>query len=376
MDEQARDFLADMLRIYSPSGKEAQLAGFLKDSMEQKLGFRNVRTDVVGDVMGEIGSGSPVVLLCGHMDTVPDKQQVKVNSGLLCGRGAVDAKGSLASMMLAASRLADQHCGKILVAAVVDEEGSGTGVKEVAKHLSGVDYAVFGEPSGIENITIGYKGRIMLRVTCRTSSVHASAPWMSVNAVEKGFEIWRIIKDYASKHEVQGDRYSSLTACLTEIRGGSAHNVLPGECEFTVDIRVPTRMSTKQTIGELEGVIKSFETDINFPKVDVKVEDVMEPFETDRRSILIRALSRAILETLNRKPMLVRKTGTGDMNHLGRVLKIPVVSYGPGNPHLSHTRKECLELPDYFASIEICKRAILNLNKFHNQQNSSLFPNV
>ena len=47
------------------------------------------------------------------------------------------------------------------------------------------DFAIFGEPSGIEKITIGYKGRLSLKIICNTPSVHASAPWMSKNAIEE-----------------------------------------------------------------------------------------------------------------------------------------------------------------------------------------------
>ena len=98
------DLLRKMLEIYSPSGKEEELALFLKEKMT-KLGFRNVRSDRVGNVFGEWGNGSPTILLCGHMDTVPGYLPVKVEENKIFGRGAVDAKSSLAAMILGPPKL-------------------------------------------------------------------------------------------------------------------------------------------------------------------------------------------------------------------------------------------------------------------------------
>ncbi|MEM2914815.1 MAG: acetylornithine deacetylase, partial [Candidatus Bathyarchaeia archaeon] len=67
--ESSVQMLQEMLEIYSPSGKEQKISAYLKDKLTE-VGFKNVRNDKVGNVYGEIGSGSPSILLCGHMDTV------------------------------------------------------------------------------------------------------------------------------------------------------------------------------------------------------------------------------------------------------------------------------------------------------------------
>ncbi len=75
------DFLIKMLEYYSPSGHELELGAHLSDSMKDHMGLKNVRIDSVGNVLGEIGSGSPVLLLCGHMDTVPGQQSISLSDG-------------------------------------------------------------------------------------------------------------------------------------------------------------------------------------------------------------------------------------------------------------------------------------------------------
>ena len=67
------------------------------------------------------------------------------------------------------------------------------------------------------------------------------------------------------------------------------------------------------------------------------------------------------------KPQFVHKTGTGDMNVLGSSLQIPVVTYGPGNPHLSHTSDENISIDEFLMSIEIYKTAITNLIHLYDQ---------
>jgi LysW-gamma-L-lysine carboxypeptidase len=75
-NDYAVDLLTRIVKIYSPSGKEEEISLFLADEMT-KLGFR-VHRDKIGNVIGEVGEGSPVILLCGHMDTVEGIIPVRV----------------------------------------------------------------------------------------------------------------------------------------------------------------------------------------------------------------------------------------------------------------------------------------------------------
>ena len=101
MNDSAIELLVKALEIYSPSGKESEISSYLATEMT-KRGFR-VWTDDVGNVIGEIGQGKPVILLCGHMDTVEGYIPVRLENNKLYGRGAVDAKASLVAMIVAAS---------------------------------------------------------------------------------------------------------------------------------------------------------------------------------------------------------------------------------------------------------------------------------
>jgi LysW-gamma-L-lysine carboxypeptidase len=254
----AIDLLADMLRIYTPSLQEAPLAEYLAERMAGDFGFKNVRIDEVNNVTGEVGSGSPTILLSGHMDTVPGNQPVKITKDSIHGRGACDAKASLASMVAAASDLSTRpDMGKVIVAGVSDEEGNGLGTRALLDSGIDADYAIFGEPSGIDNVTIGYKGRLGFTLTCGAPSLHASAPWLSQNAIESIYEVWRAVKTYAAE-QAGKNQYSSVTASLTGIHGGSSHNTTPEKCSAAIDMRIPPQLSagksdnTSYPAGEAE----------------------------------------------------------------------------------------------------------------------------
>ena len=360
MSDYAVSLLTQMLKIYSPSGKEEEISNLLAEEMES-LGFR-VRKDDVGNVIGEIGQGKPVVLLCGHMDTVEGYIPVRVENNKLYGRGAVDAKAPLAAMIVAASTFVKESFpGKILVVGVVDEEGAGTGIKHFINNGIQPDYAIFGEPSGIGKIVFGYKGIVNFKITCETPSGHSAAPWLFDNAIEKAMEIWRQIRKLHLREEKLKSRFYSITSCLTKINGGNASSMIPSKCDIYIQLRIPPQFTPEQIFNEVERKVERYQATNPKVSVKVKLEDVTSAFEADRRSVLVRALAWAIRKTTLNYASFSRKTGTGDMNILGNALKIPVVTYGPGDSRLDHTPNEHIDLQEYLVSIQVYRKALVKL---------------
>lgn len=360
MTDYAVRLLKSMLEIYSPSGKEEEISGFIAEEM-RKLGFR-VRQDRVGNVIGELGEGKPVILLCGHMDTVEGYIPVRVEKNVLYGRGAVDAKASLAAMIVAASTFVKEEVpGKIFVVGVVDEEGSGRGIKNLIKDGINPDYAIFGEPSGIGKIVFGYKGAMNIKITCETLSGHSAAPWLFDNAIEKAMDIWRQIRKIHLPGEKLRSRFYSITSCLTKINGGEVSSMIPSKCDMWLQLRIPPQFTPQQILNEVKKKVERYQ--VTSPKGTVTVEmvDSTDPFEADRRSVLVRALAWAIRKTTLNYASLSRKTGTGDMNVLGNALKIPVITYGPGDSRLDHTPNEHTEIKEYVDSIQVYRKTIMKL---------------
>ncbi len=372
MNEQAVRFLTNLLGIYSPSGKEQDIANFLALEMKN-MGFE-VGIDTIGNVIGVVGDGEPVILLCGHMDTVAGHMPLRIEEGKIYARGAVDAKGPLAAMVMAAVAASKDpnFKGKILIASVVEEEATSKGVRHLITQGIEADYAVFGEPSGVENITVGYKGQIQLKIVVKTETGHASTPWLYDNALEKAYELWEKIKSACAFPSIdpQETPFTSITVCLVKMVGGEGNSVIPFEAEMMLDVRVPIQFTTAQVYDKMMKIIGNYQN--ANPEVNIKasVQDTVEPFEANKSSPLVHVISSSVRKVLNRPATLLRKTGTGDMNLLGKAMNLPIVTYGPGDSHLDHTVDEHIEIQEYLNAIAVYKETILKLAELHNKNNS------
>ena len=369
-EEQAVRFLTNLLGIYSPSGKEQAAANFIATEMK-KMGFE-VGIDSIGNVIGVIGKGEPLIMLCGHMDTVAGHMPLRLEEGKIYARGAVDAKGPLAAMIMAAASAGKdpRFKGKIIMVSVVEEEATSKGVRHLITQGIKADYAVFGEPSGVENITIGYKGQIKLKIVVKTETGHASTPWLYDNALEKAYELWERIRAACTfpSIEPQETPFTAITVCLVRMVGGRGNSVIPYEAEMDLDIRVPIQYTTSQVYDKLMKIIEAYQK--NNPKVTIKttIIDTVEPFEASKATPIVNVLASSVRKVLNKPATLLRKTGTGDMNILGKAMQLPIVTYGPGDAHLDHTPDEHIKISEYLQAIEIYKDFLLKLSEVHNNK--------
>jgi len=357
--------LEKVLRLYTPSLGEKPLADFLADKCDD-LSFDDIRIDEVGNLIASKGSGLPRILLCGHMDTVPGKIKVRKEGDWLYGRGASDAKAPLMAMLFAAASI-QNNSGTVIFVGAVDEEGNATGIKNLVKSKLDIDYAVFGEPSGIKQVTIAYKGRIAINLKINVgNSSHASAPWLSKNAIEESLIFTTELKKVLESGQENKKKGMLLTATVTEIKGGTSHNVTPKECDVIMDIRIPVDMNCKMIEEKISTLVQEISKK---RKVEAfhSILDETEPFEASHNSPLVRAFTLGVMDVEHSRPTLIRKTGTGDMNVIGNQLNIPVVTYGPGDPHASHTIDEKVSIDEYLRGIEVLKKTLQHLKRLHDR---------
>ena len=358
--------LEKALRLYTPSLNEKAMAEFLADKCDD-LGFEDIHIDEVGNLIAKKGSGSPKILLCGHMDTVPGKIKVRKEGDSLYGRGASDAKAPLMAMLFAAASMQSNN-GTVIFVGAVDEEGNATGIKNLVKQNLDLDYAVFGEPSGLKQVTIAYKGRLAINLRISVGdSAHASAPWLAKNAIEESAIFTTKVKDALESGQEDKKRGMMLTATLTEIKGGTSHNVTPKECESILDIRIPVDMNCKLVEERIANVVEEVAKEREV-EAFYSILDETEPFEAPHNSPLVRSFTLGIMDVEHARPTLIRKTGTGDMNVIGNSQNIPVVTYGPGDPHLAHTIDEKVSIDEYLRGIEVLKKTMHHLKRLHDRK--------
>jgi LysW-gamma-L-lysine carboxypeptidase len=354
------ELILKVLSAYSPSGSESNVAQILDERL-RLLGLDS-HIDRVGNVVSAIGKGDAILLLCGHMDTVPGEIEVRQEGDRVWGRGACDAKGALLSLLFAFEDLSREEkvlgLGRIIFAGVTEEERSSAGLMEIIQENIRADYAIFGEPGGLNRITIGYRGHVTARLEVVTREVHASAPKLSTNSVEVIFEIYQKFKESASAEGK--DSVADVSTAITEISGGTAHNTIPGRSTATVDIRVPLGRTTQQLTHEFETVLAGTREKYPDATISVAYDEPTEPYSVKLDSPIVRAINRSILKA-GEKPVLIKKSGTGDMNTYATTFHAECITYGPGEASLSHTTNERVSIEEIFSCSKILAEAAKEL---------------
>ena len=178
----------NMLSIDSTSGKEREFALMLRSTLD----CPDVRTFEVGD--GTLNLllcwGEPRVVFCTHMDTVPPYIPPQQKDGLICGRGACDAKGQIFSMYSACKALAAEgHQGFALLLLSGEETGS-WGAKAFAKTPFSADYLIVGEPTDNHMVSAS-KGTKSFGLKFHGEAFHSGYPQFGLSAVD-------LLLDFAS----------------------------------------------------------------------------------------------------------------------------------------------------------------------------------
>ncbi len=295
------------------------------------------------------------------MDTVGDTLPVKKKDEKLYGRGAVDAKGSLISMICAAARFVEKKIlGKIIVAGIVEEETTVNGINKLLDPIQHVDFAVFGEPSKTNRICIACKGRIHLHLTFQTETgtVHVSAGGSSENPIHIAINFWKMLYGKMKQKPFVGKtEFFSVEPSITKIQGGKATNVLPESCEIDIDLRFPPGVSVKQILHEVDNTVAAFHRNTKI-QIKSEVASRIEGFRIGKDTEVAIALKKAIEEVTKGEAKFLRKAGTNFMSIIARKFRIPVISYGPGDSTLDHTDDEHIDIKEFQTSIDILEKFI------------------
>lgn len=290
-------------------------------------------------------SSKPTILLNSHHDTVnPNPQYTRnpfeatIENGKLYGLGSNDAGGSLVSMAAAFLYFyeIEQPAYNIVFVASAEEEISGrNGIEAVWSHesfktiVNTISFAIVGEPT-LTNLAVAEKGLLVLDCTACGKAGHAARE-EGENAISKAIKDIGWINSYRFPlvSETLGPVKMSVTVINTE---NKAHNVVPAQCQFVVDVRV----TDAYTHEEVLEVIKA------------NVRSSVKP-----RSMRMRSSKIALEHPVVQAGIKIGKETYGSPTTSDQALiPVPSLKCGPGDSARSHTADEFIYLKEIEQGIE------------------------
>ena len=292
------------------------------------------RPNVVGVLEGRAQGKS--LMFCGHIDTVGVEGMSSPfdpieRDGRLYGRGAGDMKGGVAAMIEAARSLANSgsmKAGRLIVAAVVDEEYASIGAESLVKNWH-ADAAVVTEPTDLI-VSIGHKGFSWVEITTEGRAAHGSRPLEGRDAILRmGRVLSRLEKldrelQSRTPHPVLGT--PSLHGSLIE--GGRELSTYPDRCVLKMERRTIIGESAEIALKEAEDILAALAQEDPDFQGSAQLMFSRQPYETPTGHDLPQMIESALSQS-GRDTKRAGMTYWTDAAVLGQA-GIPSVIFGPG----------------------------------------------
>jgi LysW-gamma-L-lysine carboxypeptidase len=336
------ELLIAMLAVPSPSGHEDAVASLLVSRL-LRAGF-DVDVDAAGNVVASWGDGPETVALVGHIDTVPGHIDVRRDGDLLHGRGAVDAKGPLATAIAAVSRQPRDGARRFVIVGAVEEETTSRGARHLAQTMAAPSTLVILEPSGWDAVTVGYKGSLRLRV--HVDQPHAHGAGREPSAPDRCVAVVRALQDHAARSNGDAGVFDRIDVRV--LRFDSTSDGLEDRAGVHLGVRTPPGCDVDALIEIARCAA---------PSAGITVLGLEAGVRTDRSSRLARGFVSAI-RSQGGTPRFKVKTGTSDLNVLVPAWRCDAVAYGPGDSQLDHTPREHVSVAELERAVSVLEVAL------------------
>ncbi|MBV9960055.1 MAG: acetylornithine deacetylase [Acidobacteria bacterium] len=366
--------LAELVAINSiSSNSNVEMISYLKARVEA-AGFQTrefpytdergvQKANLIALAGGVVSERSEAELaLVGHTDTVPfhaawaDALHLTEREGKLFGRGSCDTKGFIAAALTAVESVDLKNLTRPLALVfTADEEVGCLGAKRLlearALHVSN---AIVGEPTSLQPMRAG-KGYCLAEIIVRGREGHSAYPSVGASAIFRAARLVTSIEKIAERlksEDVRADfdpPYTTLNVGL--IQGGTAKNIIAGECRLTFEWRpVPGQRAqhvldlVNEAVAEQRALEADFECEVKAARLD-------EASETPAEATLVRLLEE---QTGRAAGTVAFGTEAPQMISLGA----HAVVLGPGNIRVAHRTDEFVPIADLHQCAEILRHAI------------------
>ncbi|HEI2113725.1 TPA: ArgE/DapE family deacylase [Staphylococcus aureus] len=393
--------LADIVELQTENNNEIDVCNYLKDLFDKY----DIKSEILkvnehrANIVAEIGNGSPILALSGHMDVVDAGNQdnwtyppfqLTEKAGKLYGRGTTDMKGGLMALVITLIELKEQNQlsqGTIRLLATAGEEKEQEGAKLLADkgYLDDVDGLIIAEPTG-SGIYYAHKGSMSCKVTATGKAVHSSVPFIGDNAIDTLLEFYNLFKEKYSelkqqdtKHELDvapmfksligkeiseedANYASGLTAVCSIINGGKQFNSVPDEASLEFNVRPVPEYDN----DFIESFFQNIINDVDSNKLSLDIPSNHRPVTSDKNSKLITTIKDVASSYVDKDDIFVSALvgATDASSFLGdNKDNVDLAIFGPGNPLMAHQIDEYIEKDMYLKYIDIFKEASIKYLK-------------
>jgi acetylornithine deacetylase len=329
-------------------------------------------------VLGRLGpTGGRRIVLVGHVDVVPvgdpatwshDPWAGEVVGDRLYGRGAVDMKGGVASILgavaaLTASGLAEGLGGEILVASVPSEEDGGQGMLAAIRAGVTGDMAVITEPTGLD-VVIAHAGAITFKLTVPGRAAHASVRREGVSALDNLQTLVRALEaDETARNVTETDPLMTAhglpyATIIGKVSGGDWASTVIDRIEAEGRYGVKLGQTWRDAERDLQRAIDDAnESDPFLRDHPATVELTGGKFSSSRVPAdhpLPVGLAGVVSALTGREPQMTGEPYGADMRLLVNEGNTPTVIFGPGDKRVAHSADEWVSL----AEVADCARVL------------------
>ncbi len=352
-------FMRDMIAIPSESCQEKEVVLRIKEEME-KVGFDEVKIDPMGNILGRIGSGSKIIAMDAHIDTVGvgdasewkwDPHQGKIEDGIIYGRGASDQEAAMVSMVYGAKVIKDLDLSGDyslwVVGSVQEEDCDGQCWQYILnENVLNPEIVIITEPTNL-NIYRAHRGRMEMGVTTKGISCHGSMPDQGDNAVYKMAKIVNEIEKL--NEEIKHDDFLGKgTIVVSHIECDSPSLcAVPGQSYIHLDRRLTNGETKESAVAEVENAIKKagVEGTVEILEYDTPsytglvypVEKYYPTWVLSEDHILCKATVANFKKIFDKEPKVDKwNFSTNGIATMG-LKGIPTIGFGPAHEIYAHT---------------------------------------
>ena len=328
------DTLTQLIDIPSPTGDEKAICDYVSGRLAARASHLTQHR-VNNSLVVSTTSDAPLVVLAGHLDTVPDQGQpgAYVDGRRMYGLGASDMKGGVAVMIHLMEQAEAGWPYRIAGVFYEAEEGkfANNGLEPVLNQcpwLSDASFGVLLEPSDGE-IQAGCNGVVNARVTFVGRSAHSARPWWGENAISKaGAWLSKMHGRPPMEVDIEGLVFKEVMS-VTLAQGGLAANIIPPSFQMNLNYR----FAPHRTIAQAKEQVRKVCGDAD--QVDIVDAAPCGQVITDHP--LVQQLASAAGVGIG------SKQGWTDVARL-TARGIPSINFGPGETSEAHTAGESMPL--------------------------------